>query len=106
MSNTTMFKKPEAQKPMDLGTVAKEIAKGEAFVPVVNEDVFEYAASPVFRAIRRQLFGGTCDSDAEEQRAIEFFNSVAGSALKVALYDYAAMELMNRSSQLLKKINK
>lgn len=109
MSNTAMFKKPtpmDQSKPLDLATVAREVSKGEAFVPVVSEDIFEYAASPVFRAIRRQLFGGACDSEAEEQRAQEFWASTSGIVLKSLLYDYAAIELMNRSTELNKKISK
>jgi hypothetical protein len=92
-----------AQNILDLATVAKEVNKGEAFVSVVNEDIYEYALLPALRAIRRQIFGGSCDSEDEEKRALEFWNSKQGEKIRAGLYDYTAMELMKKSADLSRK---
>ena len=90
-------------KPLDLATIAKEVHEGEPFVASINEDVYEFAILPTFRTIRRQIFGGPCNTDEEEQRAREFWHSNQGAKVRAALYEYTAMELLRKAGDLTKK---
>jgi hypothetical protein len=92
------------QKVVDLATAAKEINDGEAFVSVVNEDVFEFAILPAFRALRRQMFGGSCVTEEEETRALEYWKSTGGEKLRACLYDYVSVELMRKSASITEKL--
>lgn len=85
---------------IDLNTVAKEINQGEPFIITSNEDIFEYSILPAFRAIRRQIFGGSCDTEEDEKRALDFWQSKRGEQLRACLYDYAASELMKKAASI------
>ena len=91
------------QNILDLAA-AKEMDSGEAFVSVINEDVFEFAILPAFRALRRQMFGGACSSEEEEKRALEYWKSSRGERLRTCLYDYVSDELMKKSASISEKL--
>ena len=91
------------QNILDLAA-AKEMDSGEAFVSVINEDVFEFAILPAFRALRRQMFGGACSSEEEEKRALEYWKSNRGERLRTCLYDYVSDELMKKSASISEKL--
>jgi hypothetical protein len=101
----SQFNKPTVgPKVIDLATAAKEIDSGEAFVSVINEDVFEFAILPAFRALRRQMFGGACSSETEEKRAMDYWKSARGERLRACLYDYVSDELMRKSAEISEKM--
>ena len=99
--NTAM---PPKLSVLELHTAAKEMDSGEAFVSVINEDVFEFSILPAFRALRRQMFGGACNSEEEEKRALEYWKSGRGERLRACLYDYVSDELMKKSASISEKL--
>ena len=85
---------------LSVASIERDIKNDEPFIAIINEDVFEFAILPVFKTLRKQLFGGDCDSEAETKRAIDYLSSKKGQQLRACLYDYTAMELLQKAASI------